>query len=185
MEYFWEMGYNAFIFDYQGYGKSEGSPSDEALFSDGEAALEYLYSRTDIDTSKIVYHAWSIGSFVATYLAAEVYSPAALILEAAPASVTQLWRDAELLNLPGCYVLDADFDNEKRIANVGCPLFMMHGKKDDTVVFERHFNLIWDKAVEPKEYLWIDEANHDDIPEVLGSLYYKEIIGFVNEYVLN
>jgi hypothetical protein len=185
VEYLWEMGFNVFIFDYQGYGKSEGEPSGEALFSDGEVALEYLQSRADIDTSEIVFYGWSIGTFVATYLAADVYHPAVLILEAAPASVTALLRDSGLLNLPGSYVADADFDNETRIAHIECPFFMMHGKEDDFVVFDRHAPLIWDNAEEPKEHLWVEGATHDDIPEILGSFYHESVIEFINEYVFD
>lgn len=185
VEYLWEMGYNVFIFDYQGYGKSEGSPSGEALFSDGDVSLDYLQSRTDIDTSKIVFYGWSLGSYVATYLAADVYHPPVLVLEAAPASVTALLHDAALINLPGYYVAEADFDNEARIADIGCPLFMMHGKADDFIVFERHAPLIWEKAVEPKQNLWIEGAGHDDMPEILGNSYNQAIIDFITEYVLN
>ncbi len=185
VEYLWEMGFNVFIFDYQGYGKSEGEPSGEALYSDGEESFEYLQSRTDIDTSKIIFYGWSLGAFVATYLAADVHHPAALILEAAPASITAFLRDSGLLNLPGSYVADADFDNENRIADIECPLLMMHGRDDDFVVFDRHVPLIWDNAEEPKEHVWVEGATHDDIPEILGNLYHERIIEFINEYVLD
>ena len=185
VEYFWEMGYNVFIFDYQGYGKSEGEPSGPALFSDGTQSLSYLQSRADIDTSKIVIYGWSIGSFVATYLAAEVHHPAALILESAPASITALLHDSALINLPGSYVADADFDNEARISNIHSSLFMLHGKEDDFVVFERHAPLIWDKAREPKENLWVENAGHDDIPQVLGNSYHQAITSFILRYILN
>lgn len=182
IEYLWEMGYNAFIFDYQGYGRSEGSPSGEALFSDGLEALRHLQERSDIDTSRIVYYGWSLGTFVASYLAADEYHPAALILEAAPASASAILQDAVLFNISGSYVVEADFDNETRIANVMCPLFMMHGKADDFVVFERHVHRVWDNAVDPKRNLWVENASHDDIPEVLGLQYHQEIIDFINDY---
>ena len=183
IEYLWEMGYNTFIFDYQGYGRSEGSPSGEAFFSDGLEALRHLQGRPDIDTSKIIYYGWSLGTFVASYLAADEHHPAALILESAPASASVLLQDAVLFNVPGSYVVEADFDNEARIAGVMCPLFMMHGKDDDFVVFDRHAHRIWDNAVDPKRYMWVENAGHDDIPEILGSQYHQEIIDFVNDYV--
>ncbi|KPK64516.1 hypothetical protein AMJ83_02065 [candidate division WOR_3 bacterium SM23_42] len=183
IEYLWEMGYNAFIFDYQGYGRSEGNPSGEALFSDGLEALRHLQERSDIDTSRIAYYGWSLGTFVASYLAADVYHPAALILEAAPASACAILQDAVLFNIPGSYVVEADFDNEARIADVMCPLFMMHGKADDFVVFERHVHRVWDNAVDPKRNLWVENASHDDIPEVLGPQYHQALIDFINDYV--
>lgn len=184
VEYLWEMGFNVFIFDYQGFGKSEGSPSGEALFSDGTEALYYVRSRIDVDASKIVLYGWSIGTFITTYCAADVLHPAAVILESAPASVTALLRDSALLDLTGSYAADADFDNEKRIADVACPLLMMHGKADDFIVFERHVHLIWDAAHEPKDSLWVDNAGHDDIPDVLGNEYHQAVIDFITTHVL-
>ncbi len=184
VEYLWEMGFNVFIFDYQGYGKSEGSPSGEALFSDGTEALYYLRSRIDVDASKIVLYGWSIGTFITTYCAADVLHPAAVILESAPASITALLRDSALLNLTGSYVTDTDFDNEKRIADIECPLLMMHGQADDFIVFERHVHLIWDAAHEPKDSLWVEDAGHDDIPEILGNEYHREVINFIATHVL-
>lgn len=185
VEYFWEMGYNTFIFDYQGYGKSEGEPSGDALFSDGEQSLRYLRSRGDVDTSKIVFYGWSLGTFVATYLASEVTHPAALILESAPASVTALLHDSGLINLPGSYVAEADFDNEGRISSIHSPLLMMHGLADDFTVFGRHAPLVWDRAIEPKENLWVEGAGHDDIPTVLGDRYHQALINFISRHVLS
>lgn len=179
VEYLWNMGYNVFIFDYQGYGKSEGSPSGKALYDDGEAALKYVKSRTD----SIVYYGWSLGSYVATHLASDIESPKALILESAPASVNALLRDAGLVDLPGDYVAQADFNNVKRIAKIGCPLFMMHGRADDFVVFDRHAPYIWNKAIEPKECRWVEGAVHDNVPEVLGDEYGHLITGFIYRYV--
>ncbi len=184
IEYFWEMGFNAFIFDYQGYGRSEGEPSGEALFSDGRESLRELLSRTEVDSSRIVLYGFSLGSFVATYLAADVRHPASLVLESAPASVTALLRDSGLINLPGSYVAEADFDNEKRVGNIGCPLLMMHGRLDDVASFEWHAPFIWNKARQPKENVWIDHAGHSDIPEVLGAQYHERLISFISRYVL-
>jgi len=185
VEYLWEMGFNVFIFDYQGYGMSEGSPSGEALYSDGREALAYVRTHPEVDTGKIVYYGWSLGSFVATYLAADISHPASVILEAAIASATVLLRDSGLLNMTGSYVVDADFDNEARIADIGSPLLMMHGRADDYVVFERHVPPLWDNAVEPKESIWIEGAEHDDIPEILGSAYHGTVIDFLSRYVLD
>ena len=185
VEYLWEMGFNVFIFDYQGYGKSEGSPSGKALFSDGRAALDYVLSRVDVDISRVVYYGYSLGSYVATYLAAEERRPAGLILESAPASISALLRDSGLLDLDGAYVAEADFNNEKRIADIDCPLLMMHGRDDDFVVFERHVPYIWNKAAEPKDSLWADGAVHDNVPETLGIKYYEKVIEFVEQYIMN
>lgn len=108
-----------------------------------------------------------------------------MILEAAPASVAALLADGGLVRLPGVYVADCDFNNEGRIARIGCPLFMIQGLQDDFIVFERHVDAIWDNAVAPKESLWVDGAGHDDIPEVLGPTYHEAIGSFIQRWVLN
>jgi hypothetical protein len=60
---------------------------------------------------------------------------------------------------------------------------MIHGRVDDFVVFERHVHRVWDNATDPKRSLWVENASHDDIPEVLGPQYHQEIIDFVNDYL--
>lgn len=183
VEYLWEMGYNVFIFDYQGFGKSEGEPSGEALYSDGRTALDYLKQRPDVNNTKLVYYGWSLGTYVATFLSADVEPAYALILESAQASTSRLLQDGGLFELPGSYVAEADFDNEKRIADIGCPLLMLHGLDDEYVVWERHAFYVWENAVVPKENLWVEGAAHSDIPEVMGSEYSQEVISFIDDYV--
>lgn len=183
VEHFWEMGYNTFIFDFQGYGKSQGEPSGDALYSDGEEALDYVLSRTDVDTDRIVYYGMSLGTFVATYLAADIRHPAALIIESAPASITELLHDSGLIKLSGSYVADADFDNVRRIDKINCPLFMLHGEDDSFTAFERHVPMIWNNAVEPKEHLWVEGSDHSEIIETLGDEYNEAIIDFIKSYV--
>ena len=56
---------NQFIFDYRGYGKSTGKPSEQGTYIDSRTALAYLGSRSDVDPEKIVYFGRSLGSAVA------------------------------------------------------------------------------------------------------------------------
>lgn len=181
VELLWEMGYKIFIFDYQGYGKSEGSPSASACYSDGEAALDYCRRRSDVAANKILYYGWSLGSFIATHLATEVQHPPALILEAPLASVSAITKEGTVLNIPGSYVVNADFDNEKRITKVDAPVLILYGLKDETAVPERHALVLIDilknhnKTYESQPF----DANHDNIPEKWGSKYAQTINDFI------
>ncbi len=181
VELLWEIGYKIFIFDYQGYGKSEGSPSAVGCYSDGEAALDYCRSRNDVDENKIVYFGSSLGSFIATYLACDVKYPLGLILEVPLSSVSAITREGTVLNIPGSYVVEADFDNEKRITKVESPILIIYGKNDDTAVPERHAEVLIDlleKANKDFESYEAD-ANHDDIPEKMGDEYGRIINDFI------
>ncbi|MCK4576277.1 alpha/beta hydrolase, partial [candidate division WOR-3 bacterium] len=81
VEILWECGYNVFIYDYEGYGKSEGTPSDKAFYRDKQKSIDYVSARTDIDTLRIVYMGLSIGTYVTVYGAADYKEPALVILE--------------------------------------------------------------------------------------------------------
>jgi hypothetical protein len=186
VELLWEMGYKVFIFDYQGYGKSEGSPSAAACYADGEAALDYCRSRSDVDTTKIIYYGWSLGSFIATHLASDIRHPPALILEAPIASVSAVTKEGTVLNFPGSYVAKADFDNEQRITKVNAPILILYGRKDETAVPERHAKVLIDilgKAQKPYESHEVVNAGHDDIPDVMGNEYTQVINNFITQHV--
>jgi pimeloyl-ACP methyl ester carboxylesterase len=185
VESLWECGYNVFIYDYEGYGKSGGEPSDEACFRDVRAAIDHVRARPGINTSKIIYMAVSMGTYVATYAAADYITPELLILESPPASTEALVKDSYLLGLPASYFSDAtDFDSEKRIDRIGCPLLIMAGEEDDFVVFERNGDILFSKANEPKELWLVSGAKHTDIKDVVGHTEYgSKISGFVNQHM--
>lgn len=184
-ELLWECGYNVYIYDYEGYGRSEGDPSDEACFRDMRASVDYVRGRSDVDVDRIVYMGLSMGTFVSVYAAAEYRKPSCVILESPPASTEALVHDSYLLGIPASYVSDApDFDSEKRIKNIGVPLFIMAGDDDDYVVFERNGSILYDKAHEPKTLWLVPEAKHSDIKEVAGYATFKSrITQFVDTHV--
>lgn len=180
VELLWEMGFQVFIYDYQGYGRSEGSPSGPGCFSDAEAALAYCLGRSDVDSSRVVYYGWSLGSYMACHLAADIMAPEAIILEAALASTSSLTREGTVLDVPGSFVVRADFDNERRIGRVGAPLLMLHGRKDETAVFERNALVLYGKSNQSRtEFVWLDNGTHENVPETMGSDYARVIKDFV------
>jgi len=177
VELLWEAGCNVFIYDYEGFGKSEGTPSGEACYADAESALAYVLARPDVVDSNVVYYAWSLGSFMACHLAADVRSPRCLILENPMVSMSALAKEGAVLGIPGSFVVDADFDNETRIPLVGCRTLIIYGKIDDTAVPERNALVLLDKAnpSTTKGYP-IEGANHSDVPEVMGHDEYERVV---------
>ena len=178
VELLWEAGCNVFIYDYEGYGKSEGTPSGDACYADAEAAVNYVLGRPDVVDSNVVYYGWSLGSFMACHLAADFNSPRCLILENPIASASALAKEAAVLGIPGSFLADADFDNEVRMRFLGCRTLIIYGKNDDTAVPERHALILLDKA-----YGWIpirdwpvEDAGHSDIPEKMGYEEYERVV---------
>ena len=176
VELLWEAGCNVFIYDYEGFGKSEGTPSGKACYIDAEAALSFVRARGIADSS-IVLYAWSLGSFMACHLAADIdgFKPRCVILENPTASMSGLAKEGTVLSIPGSFLVDADFDNEVRMPKLGCRTLIIYGKKDDTAVPERNALVLWDKADHAATELdSIEEANHSDLPEVMGYGKYEQ-----------
>jgi pimeloyl-ACP methyl ester carboxylesterase len=168
-----------FIFDYQGYGRSEGSPSAEACYADARAALAFCRGREDVIDSLVVYYGWSLGSWVATYLAADSIHPLGLVLESPYASTTALLQEGTLLRVPGGFAAVADFDNEKRLPWIGCPLMMVYGEDDRYAVPERHEQVLADIAENwglDLTELPVPGGGHDDVPEKLGYEEYRQAL---------
>jgi len=177
VELLWEAGFDVFIYDYEGFGKSEGSPSGAACYADAEAALEYVRGRPDVVDSMVVYYAWSLGSFMACHLAADVRVPRCLILENPMASMSAVAKEGAVLGIPGSFLVDADFDNEARIPLVGCRTLISYGKKDDTAVPERNALVLLDKANPSATTSYpVEDANHSDLPEVIGYGEYERVV---------
>jgi len=184
VELLWDMGYRVFIFDYQGYGKSEGGPSGDACLADGRAALAFLHSRPEVNPERIVYYGWSLGTFVTTYLAADSLAPFGLILESPPASAEALVKEGTVVDIPGSMLTGfySDFDNEGRIARVGVPaVLMMQGTDDDYLPPTRHAQRLLD-AAEGHTHIdvyWAVSGVHDDVPYVLGADYARAIGSYI------
>jgi pimeloyl-ACP methyl ester carboxylesterase len=178
VELLWEAGCNVFIYDYEGFGKSEGTPSGEACYADARAALSWVRDR-GVPDSSIVLYAWSLGSFMACHLAADVsgFAPRCLILENPMASTSALAKEGMVLGVPGSFLADADFDNETRIPLVGCRTLIIYGEKDDTAVPERNALVLLDKA-DPLATTGypVPNANHSDVPETMGYEEYERVV---------
>jgi hypothetical protein len=157
-------GFNVFIFDYRGYGGSEGSPSLEGAQMDIDAAMETLLSRSDIDRNRVVMYGQSLGGALAAYYVA--HSPRrhqlrALILESAFSDYIDIVREKftdHWFTWPFQWIpllsVDDRFSPLPGMANISpLPLLILHGDRD-LVVPMHHSQRLYDAAREPKQ-LWI------------------------------
>ena len=148
---FYELGFNTFIIDYRGYGKSEGSPSELGVYKDGDAAYKYLTRERNIPKDKIILYGESLGGAVAIDLAARE-DVKALITEEAFTSLKDMAKQVYPF-VPG-FVVSNKFDSLSKIGNVTCQKLIIHSINDEIVPFhlgEKLFNA----AKPPKELLKI------------------------------
>ena len=154
-----KLGINQFIFDYRGYGRSEGTPSEEGTYQDARSVLAYLHSRPDVAAGKIVYFGRSLGAAVAVELATS-YPPLGLVLVAAFTSVEDM---AQLMfpYLPVRFMVKGHYDSLRRIRQVRSPLLVMHGNLDTTVPLSQGEKL-FRAANAPKRFHLLTGVGHND-----------------------
>lgn len=189
-----DEGFNVFIFDYRGYGRSQGSPTIEGVHVDAEAALETLLAMPGVDKDRIIVMGQSIGGAIAVYLVA--HSPykdrvKALILDSPLASYRRIAREkiaGSIIGWPFQYPLswlvNDDYSPVKFIKNVSpVPVVIIHGERDRVVPLH-HGRLLYDAASEPKEfwqttprghvYSFSDEKIREKLVHYLLNLFYGE-----------
>ena len=170
------LGVNVFLFDYRGYGSSQGKTSETGTYRDARGALDYVLSREDVDPDKIVYFGRSLGAAVAVWLATE-RRPHGLILESPFASI----RDMAGIHygpLPVHLLLRTKYDSLSRIGGISSPLLIVHGNQDEIVPISQAHKL-YEKAEEPKRLYEIPGAGHNDTYVVGGEPYWEALGDFM------
>jgi alpha-beta hydrolase superfamily lysophospholipase len=180
VELLFRAGYNVFIYDYEGYGMSEGECSEEALYADGRASLAYLLSRPDVNKAHIVFYGWSLGAVVAIDLAARQSTPRVLVCESPFASGEALVQSGTLIDIPGNVVIKGDYNNAAKIRDVHAPFLLFHGTDDRFIDITKNGQVIFDNANEPKKFIRVDGAGHTTVPWTMGAdAYIKALVDFI------
>jgi hypothetical protein len=163
---------NIFIFDYRGYGLSDGRLADlseDATYRDAEGALAYLRGRDDLRETRLVYFGRSLGAAIAVEMARR-HPPAGLILETPFTSIRDMARTV-LPFLPIGGLVRTRYDSLAKIPEVRVPLLVLHGDRDDVVPFAQGRRL-FEAAREPKTFYAIRGAHHNDTFVAGGRAYF-------------
>lgn len=157
-------GFAVFAYDYQGYGTSEGRPSERHAYEDENAAYNFLVQAMHVQPSSIIAFGRSVGGGPACDLAS--HRPVGgLILESAFTSAFRVMTRVRVLPFD-------KFDNLRKIKSVRCPVLIIHGTQD-SVINISHGKELFAAANEPKQALWVEGANHNDVAFV-GSTRYPD-----------
>ncbi|MDR1383713.1 MAG: alpha/beta hydrolase [Planctomycetaceae bacterium] len=148
---------NVLIFDYAGYGKSEGKPTTKGILDDGRAARNWLAAHDGISREQVIVYGQSLGGSVAVDIAAKDGSQG-LIVESSFTSLGDMGRKMFPF-LPVNYLLHERLASVEKIGKVTCPVFISHGKPDRVVPFSQGRRL-FDNAQEPKTF-YIPPSGYD------------------------
>ena len=172
------LGLGVLIFDYRGYGKSDGRADEEGLDRDARAARAWLTQR-GIPDERILYFGRSLGAAVAVRLASE-RAPAGLILETPFTSIRDLGRHHyPLLHFSLGWMIRDRYDALAQIPLVKAPLLVFQGDRD-SIVPESMARRLFDAANEPKRFHLIHGADHNDTYEWGGEAYWDAWRGFIS-----
>lgn len=175
LKLFNELGFNGVVFDYRGYGKSKGKPSEAGLIADGVAVVKYLTDDLMVDPKMLIYFGESLGGGVASAVA-EKEKPRALILKSTFTSVPDL--GAELYPFfPVRLLSTTEFNTKARVGRFLFPKLVVHGRPDVVVPYE-HGQRLYQAASEPKEFLDVYRG-HNVSPLGLGQEFKDVVKRFV------
>lgn len=160
-----DLGVSVFIYDYRGYGASEGKPSLQGICDDGLAAYNFLQSQLHIKPQQLILYGESLGVAVSCQILKQ--SPcAAVILQSGFSSLRQVSHEqvAYLRLYPQWLYPRPDLDNARILRQAHPPLLLLHGEKD-TLLPISHAEELYRQASQPKELIRIPEADHNSVPD--------------------
>lgn len=170
-----EFQANTLMYDYRGYGESEGRPTESGVYSDLSGAIRYALSR-GYSPNELYLIGQSLGSAVTVEIASQ-QRVAGVILEAPFTSIRAMARRIAF-SLPIDYFLRARFDSLSKIGSVRAPIAVIHGKRDPVVPFQLGQEL-FDAAASPKKFFPIDAEIHEGAMMALGLERTKELLEFL------
>ena len=179
VEIFNKLNLSVFIFDYRGYGRSQGVPSEQGLYQDAQAAYQYLLNREDVDKRTIVIYGKSIGANVAINLASKV-SAAALISESGFTSAYDMGRKL-FPYLPIKWIITTKFDALEKIRDITIPKLIIHSRDDEIIPFKLGERL-FEAAPQPKEFYQM-QGTHNEAIFMFKEEYKAKIDNFLSKYL--
>ncbi len=166
------------MFDYRGFGRSEGTPGEEGLYLDGVAALATLRGRAEVDPEQVVLFGRSLGGGVVAEVALRDGAVAGVILESAFTSVPDM--AAAVYPIPGLPALvRTRYDNLAKVRRLEVPLLVVHGEQDEIVPF-RMGQALAEAAGERATLHRVPGGHHNDTWLVGGRPYTRALREFLD-----
>lgn len=172
-------GYNVFLFDYRGYGLSEGRPNQAGLFADSNAALNYVRSRPDVDKNRLLVFGQSLGgtNAIAAVGAGNHAGIRAVAIESTFSSYSDIANDK--FSGSGLLVRNT-YSSRRFIGRISpIPLLLIHGTADQ-VIPDKHSQTLFDLAGEPKQLVLIPNGTHLGLQGKSG--YEQLLLNFFNRH---
>jgi fermentation-respiration switch protein FrsA (DUF1100 family) len=164
-----DRGFAVLAFDYPGYGRSGGQPSEAGFYAAARAVRAHLRDGLKVPAARTLIYGRSLGGGPAVQMALEE-APAGLVLQAAFTSVFRVVTRRRVLPFD-------QFENLEKIPRVNCPVLVMHGQADEVIPFS-HGEALHAAARGPRRALWVPGAGHNDFIGAAGARYWEALREF-------
>jgi uncharacterized protein len=174
------LGFDVLLADYRGYGKSEGTISNEQdMYADADAAYDYVVEKVGIPANQVILYGHSLGTAAVVDLAARK-ACAGIILESGLSSAKDM-ASVRLPWLPSWLraIGKNKFDSAQKLASVSCPVLVAHGDPDNVVPTDEGRKL-YSAANQPKRLILVPGADHG-VAGFGGDNYLRELTEFIHE----
>ena len=151
------LGYNLFIFDYKGFGKSNGYPTETGLYNDGLGAYRTLLKDFNFKPEEIILFGRSLGGAVAIHLASLV-NVNCLIIESGFLSIYHLSYDILGFHVPK-WLISNRYESINKIEQISIPKLLIHSENDELIPYYHGIQL-FEAAQEPKKFLKIQGTHN-------------------------
>ena len=170
-------GWAVLLPEYRGYAGLTGTPTYEGSQRDARAAYGVAREQLGVDSTRLAYFGHSLGSAVATELAA-AHAPAALLLQAPFTSARDMAGAMRILPLSALWRIigRVAFDTRGKVAALDVPVSVVHGDRD-VVVPMRMGRAVHEAARRQGELLIVPGAGHNDVAIVAGERYWTWLSG--------
>jgi uncharacterized protein len=179
---FHRLGLSVFLFDYRGYGKSEGDfPSETSVYLDAERAWDYLVEERKIAPQDILIYGHSLGGAIAIDLAIHNPGASGLIVQSSFTSTLEMarrnWWTAVF---PVDILMTQQFDSIRRVPDLKLPTLYIHGNSDELIPFHMSQRL-YDATRSSKYLKLFPGAGHNNVAQVGGATYSQAIQTFIRQ----
>lgn len=170
------LGMNALVVDYRGFGGSAGQPTEDGLYLDGDATVDWARKHGG---KTLVYFGRSLGGGVAVEMAVR-HPPEALVLVSTFSSAVAVGAE-QYPWLPVGLLMRDRYDSIAKIGSLSCPLLMLHGEAD-RLIPPSSGRALFEAARGPKQWHLAPGAGHNDVRATLGKQWGKLVAGFLAQH---
>ncbi len=167
---------NVLIFDYPGYGKSTGRPSEAGCYASADAAIKWLNEVKGIPPERVILFGDSLGGGIA--IDAALRHPVRALILSKPFTSAPATAKRTFFWLPVNWLMRNRFDNLSKMSRLRCPLFIASASEDRICPLSMG-KALFDAAPEPKEFMCLEGEGHDD---KLGGDFLSRVRRFVESH---